>query len=435
MTPGSKVPLEERIRRYVAAMPPSIQGSGGNAAFFNVARILLHGYGLTPDEARPYIDAYNFTSCTPAWSEAEIKRVLRNVDGMQSKWARGYLIRENDWRPTAQQRKAMGVPTEEQVRKKVDFELERLQKIAAPYRDVVTGPWLANRSAVDPATITAEKFLELLYPKQEKILVFENEYSQGEALWPADPVPTDGKCGIWFLPQPVCGEYRPNPEGKPGPNGEDPKPSRRTWRCVDAFRYFVLESDSAPMRDWLGWIVQVPLRIEALYTSGSRSIHALIRVDARTKEEWDETKRRMMPFLVASLMCGADRGTWSAVRLSRLPGCLRRGKMEQVKDENGKAQTDPRGRPIKRYKAYPAPGEQKLLYFRPCADPRPICERTPERDVEREWCGAADQFLDGYEHGPSTADLIRGLSYYQRGSEQCAAALRAIQQATEEHSK
>jgi hypothetical protein len=426
MSHGPKVPLPERIRRYIAAMPPSIQGSGGNAAFFNVVRTLIHGYGLSQEEARPYLDDYNFTSCNPAWNETEIKRVLRNVDAAQSKWPRGYLIRENDWKPTAQQRKSMGIPTEAEVRKKVDFELERLKKIAAPYRDLVTGPWLANRSAVDPATISATKFLELLYPARERILVFENEYSQGEALWPADAVPTDGKCGVWFLPQPVCGEYRPNPEGQPGPNGEDPKPSRRTWRCVDAFRYFVLESDKAPMRDWLGWIVQVPLRIEALYTSGSRSIHALIRVDARTKEEWDETKRRMMPFLVASLMCGADRGTWSAVRLSRLPGCIRRGKMVQVLDDKGEPQKDPRGRPIKRYQAYPVPGEQKLLYFRPGAEPRPICERPPEQDVERTWLKAAALHLDGYECGHTAAELIHGLSYYHKGSADCAAVLREI---------
>jgi hypothetical protein len=323
----------------------------------------------------------------------------------------------------------MGIPTEEQVRKKVEFELERLQKIAAPYRDVVTGPWLANRSSVDPATVTATRFLELLYPGgAEKILVFENEYSQGEALWPVDPVPTDGKCGIWFLPQPVCGEYRPNPEGKPGPNGEEPKPSRRIWRCVDAFRYFVLESDSAPMRDWLGWIVQTPLRIEALYTSGSRSIHALIRVDARTKEEWDEIKRRMMPFLVASLMCGADRGTWSAVRLSRLPGCLRRGKMVPVLNDKGEQMLDVRKKPMRRYQAYPVPGEQKLLYLRPGADTRPICERPPERDVERAWCQAAEGMLAGGDHGPSMADLTHGLSYYQKGSAACATALRTIQE-------
>lgn len=433
MTPAPKVSMEERIGRYLRAMeaprrdPSDPQDS--HTVVFNAVRALIHGFGLAPENARPYLEEYLQRSDQP-WSAAEISHKLRQVDAQPSKWPRGYLRRTDDWRPTPQQRSTMGIPTEAEVRKKVEFELEKLKKIAAPYRDLVTGPWLANRSSVDPATMSAAKFLEALYGKGEKILVFENEFSQGEALWPDEAVPTDGKCGIWFLPQPVDGEYRANPEGRPRKEGEDPPPSRRTWRCVQAFRYFVLESDSAPMRDWLGWIVQVPLRIEALYTSGSRSIHALVRVDARTKEEWDETKRRLMPFLVASLMAGADRGTWSAVRLSRLPGCLRRGKMVPVLNEKGEPMNDTRCRPMKRHHRYPVPGEQKLLYFRPGADPRPICERPPERDVERDWCAEATRFLEGYEHGPTAAELTHALNYYHKGSAACAAALQAIEEQT-----
>jgi hypothetical protein len=433
MTPAPKVSMEERISRYLLAMeaprraPSDPQDS--HLVVFNAARALLHGFGLSPEHARGYLEEYLQRSDQP-WSPEEISHKLRQVDAQPSKWPRGYLRRTDDWKPSATLRKAMGVPTEEQVRKKVDFELARLQQIAAPWREQVTGPWLANRSTVDPATVSATRFLELLYPAGEKILIFSNEYSQGDALWPVDEVPTDGRVGIWYLPQPVCGEYRANPEGRPKKPGEEPPPSRRTWRCVDSFRYFVLESDKAPMRDWLGWIVQVPLRIEALYTSGSRSIHALIRVDARTKEEWDETKRRMMPFLVASLMCGADRGTWSAVRLTRLPGCLRRGKMVPVLDEKGEPRNDTSGRPMKRYQAYPVPGEQKLLYFRPGADARPICERPAERDVETEWGGRAAEFLEG--RGTDTAaGLMQGLGYYFKGSPACASWLKAIQETTD----
>ena len=40
---------------------------------------------------------------------------------------------------------------------------------------------------------------------------------------------------------------------------------------------------------------QVPLRIVAIYSSGGRSVHALVRVDARTKGHWDEIKAAMMP--------------------------------------------------------------------------------------------------------------------------------------------
>lgn len=412
------VSIEERARRYVASMPPSVSGSGGHDALFNVVRALIHGFGFTQFEARPFVDDFNLR-CDPQWSEREILHKLRSVDGVSSRWPRGYLRRENDWKPTKQQRTDLGIPTETEVKKKVEFELEKLQRIAAPLRNVVKLPWLANRSSVDPATVSAADFLRLIYPNGEKILVFGSEFSQGDALWPEEPPVVDGRYGIWYLPQPVSGEYVPNPEGKPREDGQVPL-SRRTWRAVKDFRYFVIESDEAPVVDWLAFIARVPLRIEALYTSGSRSVHALVRVDCRTKEQWDEEKRRMMPFLMGGLMCGADRGTWSAVRLSRLPGCIRRGKLIDEVDAKG----EKTGR--KKYVRYDPPGEQKLLYVRPNAPLRPICELPAERDVEKLW---TDLAALGVSDADETAGeyLTRGLRYYARVSPKCREALARLE--------
>ncbi|MDF3058537.1 MAG: hypothetical protein K0R17_2752 [Rariglobus sp.] len=407
-----KISLEERVRRYLLAMeaprrdPADPQDS--HTVVFNAARVLLHGFGFTPHEARPFFEEFLSRSDLP-WTQAEITHKLRSVDAQPSRSEKGYLRRENDWKPSAQERKDFGIPTEAEVRKKVEFEIDKLKAIAAPWRDIVTGPWLANRSAVDPATVTAADFLRLMYPNGEKILCFENEYSQGDQMWPDEQPVTDGSYGIWFLPQPVCGEYRPNPEGKARADGGVPV-SRRTWRCVTDFRYFVIESDSAPLRDWLGFIVQIPARIEALYTSGSRSVHALVRVDCPTKESWDEEKRRMMPFLMAGLMCGADRGTWSAVRLSRLPGCLRRGKLVEERDGDGNKTGQ------KKYMQFKPPGEQKLLYLRPNAPMRPICELAAVRNVEATWKDLARTCsLAGGDE--SVALVRRGLHFYTKGSE------------------
>lgn len=426
--PFQRISMEERIRRYLAAMeaprrdPADPQDS--HTIVFNATRALLHGFGLTPSEARPFLEDYLSRSDLP-WTPGEIAHKLRQVDALQSKWPRGYLRREDDWKPTSQQRRDLGIPTEAEVRKKVEFELEKLRRIAAPWRDAVDAVWLGNRSAVDPATLDAAGFLRILYPNGEKILCFQNEYSQGEALWPDEQPPTEGRCGVWFLPQPVSGEWRPNPEGRPRQDGEMPL-SRRTWRAVTRFRYFVIESDEAPLRDWLGFIVQVPLRIEALYTSGSRSVHALVRVDCPTKEAWDEEKRRMMPFLMGALMCGADRGTWSAVRLSRLPGCLRHGKMVDMLDAEGNVQKDDKGRPIRRYQRYPKPGVQKLLYVRPNAPLRPICEIPAERDVEKFWCDLAALGIS--DEDPTGGAYVRGgLAHYANVSERCRAAAQQLE--------
>jgi hypothetical protein len=385
-------------------MPSALSGSGGHTATFNVVRVLLHGFGFSTEAARSILEEYN-SRCEPPWSQAELEHKLRSVDGLQSKFPRGYLIGDGPQFPSAATRQATGRTTETETKKKIEFDAGKLAELAKPWDEIVDLVWLANRSAADPALVGPAEFLRALYPSGEKILCFTQQFSQGEALWPAEQPPGTGKEGVWFLPQPVCGESRPNPDGKERLDGSVPT-SRRTWRCVEEFRYLLIESDVADPRAWLGFIVQVPLRIEALYTSGGRSIHALVRVDCRTKEEWDEEKRGLMPFLMGCVMVGGDRGTWSAVRLSRLPGALREGKTGE--DD--------------RYKAYATPKLQKLLYLRPGAAVRPICELPAVRDVEASWLGlAALGVSDADETGG--AYLKRGLSYYANVSERCKLAL------------
>jgi hypothetical protein len=118
----------------------------------------------------------------------------------------------------------------------------------------------------------------------------------------------------------------------------------------------------------------------------------------------------MMPFLMAGLMCGADRGTWSAVRLSRLPGCLRRGKLVEERDGDGNKTGQ------KKYMQFKPPGEQKLLYLRPNAPMRPICELAAVRNVEATWKDLARTCsLAGGDE--SVALVRRGLHFYTKGSE------------------
>ncbi|MEN9572904.1 MAG: hypothetical protein RL514_759 [Verrucomicrobiota bacterium] len=119
--------------------------------------------------------------------------------------------------------------------------------------------------------------------------------------------------GIWYLCNPVDGSWNHTSQ-------DGYKPSWRSQGSITAFRYAVLESDKADPAQWLAFIAQTPLRIAAIYTSGGRSIHTLIRVDASTKEEWDsiiEPSKRVLKVL------GADPGCLTAVRLTRLPGCHR----------------------------------------------------------------------------------------------------------------
>jgi len=248
------------------------------------------------------------------------------------------------------------------------YDEEKLTSFAGSLAREVDAAWLANRSVIDPSDCTSHDFLSALYHPErgERVLVFTEEYSQGEAVWPdAKVLPDRGPCGVWFLAQPVTGEYQPNPRSEP-----PGKPSRRIAECVLSWRYLLLESDNAPARLWLGAVAQLPLRIAAIYTSGSRSIHVLVQVDAPVKEVWEREKAALLRGMVT---LGACRGSLSGVRLTRLPGCWRFGKQGE--------EVAPDGSKRRRYMRYDSPGLQKLLYLSPNPSARPIASVVPRRDV------------------------------------------------------
>lgn len=391
-----RVSIEERARRYVAKLDGAMKGHGGHAAGFHAACVLVQGFDLPQDVALAILQDYNLR-CSPPFSEKQLKRKVTcaaRANGLMTKDGlkpRGCLLetgssgRDNVGRPIPT-RSAEELAAERAAApmERTEFDPERLKHMAAKWRDVVDLVWLANRSAKDPAQLTSAGFLQALYSLEEKVLCFTNQQSQGQALWPDEKVPSGGPDGVWFLAQPVDGRYHPNPredtaDGKP-------KLSRRSQESVRHFRYLLLESDKADMRDWLGLIVQIPLRIEAIYTSGGRSIHTLVRVDCPTKSAWDAEKRAMEPTLRLLGIGGADFQALTAVRLTRLPGAMRGSRL------------------------------QKLLYVNPRASLRALKDAPVLRDVEKYWCGLASLGVGDADEGDGIEWIRRGLGYYRNVS-------------------
>lgn len=204
------------------------------------------------------------------------------------------------------------------------FAPEKLKAMAGRVSGI-DARWLYSRSPVSIDGVTSSDFLNSLYEKAEKILVFTHYESQGQHLHTVgidegDAIPTGSPDGVWFLVNPVDGEYHPNPR-------QDNKLSRRSEESITSWRYLVLESDVADANDWLACLVQLPLRISAIYTSGGKSIHALVRLDAVSKQHWDEERDLMKPIVVT---LGADPNAMTAVRLSRLPGAMRGDRPQEL---------------------------------------------------------------------------------------------------------
>lgn len=400
------ITLLERARRYVAAMPAAVSGSNGHNATYAAACALVKGFGLSVAEARPILEEFN-GRCAPPWSPKELEHKLAQADKTADPEPRGYLIgsgpaeRGASETVTTPSRPVTPVP-------KAVYDPERLRSFAGPWAGEVDLAWLANRSAVDPAEVSSEEFLDALYRSNERVLIFHevdkrgNPWTQGEAVFPQEAVPTEGKCGVWFLAQPVDGEYHPNPRTG--------KTSRRSEEAVVRWPFLVLESDDAPVREWLGALARLPLRISAIYSSGGRSVHALVRVDAVTKGQWDDLVRRQMaPGLKFLVLNGADKGVFSAVRLTRLPGAMRLGKMRK---DGG-------------YERLEVPQRQKLLYLNPDPPVKPLIEVSPRRDVVDYWATEAARGISD-EDPTGGAWLRAALEYYAPVSERIRQARREL---------
>ncbi len=266
-------------------------------------------------------------------------------------------------------------PVEPRRVKRPPYQPEVLERLARKSPVEVTKEWLRARSPVDfpehdgfQGKDTAEAFLSALYEPDERVLIFTTQYSQGDFLFtPAggsyrlankpgvqavkSNLPAGAPEGVWYLVQPVEGAWKPNHANL----GKDRKPrlGRRHGACVTSWRYLVLESDDAPEELWLKALVQMSFPIVAIYTSGGRSIHALVRVDCGSKAAFDALRDDMVQVLAP---LGADAAAMTAVRLSRLPGTLRYGK----KDKDGNLQK------------YPEPRLQRLLFLNPTAEAKPI---------------------------------------------------------------
>lgn len=307
--------ISERASKYIARMDAAVSGSGGHDATFAVACALVHGFDLGEGEAMALMQEFN-SRCAPPWSEWELAYKLRSAAGSHSPRGRGYLL---NGKAEGERLKSEGQRAEWKALPKaeaVSFDPVALATLAGDFRPRLD--WFAARSYADPSLLDSAGFLSLLYAG-EKVLIFSDDRSQGQALWPDDPIPSYGPRGMWYLANPVDGNSYPNPRTG--------NPSRRSEESVTKWKFALLESDEADHRLWLAALAKSSLPISAIYSSGGRSVHALIRVPGTgsgmaalsgptSKSEWDAWARSVKDDLAR---IGADPKALTAVRLTRLP--------------------------------------------------------------------------------------------------------------------
>ena len=285
------------------------------------ARIFL-GYG--PGGEKPGIYCMH-TSCRP------------RLDDMNKEFRDALFAKDGKWE--GKERKNAGVANEPRKREAwiPEYNEAKLRGVVTA-QPAVSPDWFVQRSVVDPRNVRPGEFIEYVFEPGERVLVFTNFFSQGDFLWEVgrggfrlgsqqgvkavpSALPTDGgKDGVWFLSNPVDGKWYPNTR-------REGRFSRRSEESVKKWRHVVLESDDAPGDLWLRFLAMAPLAIVAIYSSGGRSWHALVRVDQPDKPSFDALLRNSIKRTLP--MLGADPGALTPVRLTRLPGCTRGGRLQQ----------------------------------------------------------------------------------------------------------
>jgi hypothetical protein len=330
----------ERARRYVAQMDPAIDGSGGHTATFKVAVALVKGFALSPEQALPLMEEYN-ARCEPPWCLSDLQHKLRSAEQSGDKRSLGYLLEGQ-----ARKEEQPGVAPEPRAERSVArYDLERLRVFSGACRHHIDRKWLAERSRI-PVEWGARPGLalglvSLLFKSGDKVLLFKRKWSQGDfgvckgksyrlsrekgVKAELSEIPAQSNAGMLMMAAPVDGKWRPAGKDKKG----RPKFSRRNTACVTRFPYLVLESDDAPLDLWLRALALLELRIGAILHSGGRSVHTLVRVDARSKAEFDDCAKVVAAALE---VIGADPQALKGLPMSRVPGVTRveTGKPQEI---------------------------------------------------------------------------------------------------------
>lgn len=228
---------------------------------------------------------------------------------------------------------------------------EKLEAFAAKARGF-TAADMSGKSPIPPDEITPAGFLRGISQPGQRRLIFDRFKSQGQKLWECPPPEAETNnaelaafvrpaagMGTWFTVNPVDGQWREVPRlvSPHNPRGR----TQRAEENLTAFPFVLLESDVAPADQWLAALALIRLPIAAVYESGGKSVHALVKIEAATVDEWrNVVEKRRFPLV----MLGADEAAMTAVRLSRLPQCYRaeRGNWQRLLYLNGA----PDGTPI-----------------------------------------------------------------------------------------
>lgn len=136
----------------------------------------------------------------------------------------------------------------------------------------------------------------------------------------------DEWCLRWKAGEPVPPFLCVNPLKADGGMTAEGKPSSRCDDAVAVFRHAVAEIDERTLAEQMAFWAAMGLDgVTSITFSGGKSLHVVLRVDCRDRDEWDRSVRDGL-FLRYLVPLGCDGACKNPARLSRLAGAMREDK-------------------------------------------------------------------------------------------------------------
>ncbi len=312
----------EQARRYIAAIPGAVSGSGGHNQTFSVACALVHGFGLGDGDAWALLCDYNRT-CQPPWSEAELRHKLDSAATAKHVNPRGHLISKSvkykfgaggssNAREISNAQADNTKPPAPSKSKTYDLAgaIELPKPIADGTRELLKAAFRAGEGVRICQARSGDDGREV--PKDGGIVMSREEWLKKLDAAGGDPnkfMRTSDKNGIFVTL---------NPMRISGSRDAD----------VTDYRHALIEFDNLAAGQQWSLIQQSHIPCTAVISSGGKSLHAWVRVDASNLREYGERVRVLYSHFAAHQR--PDEKNKNPSRFSRLANCMRGEKRQEL---------------------------------------------------------------------------------------------------------
>lgn len=298
----------DQARRYLASIPPAVSGSGGHNQTFSAAAALVWGFCLGETDALMLLREWN-AGCQPPWTEAELVHKVKTVESYAHNKPRGHLLNSRSRHPPARPVPAPKSPDVKSARYEIADETVLPPPLPDGTRALLNAAFQAGEGVRIVKAVLNDEGHEV--PENSGPCLSREEWLRKLAAVDGNPNriwKSADKSGIYITI---------NPMKLGGSKDAD----------VTAFRHALIEFDSlSPTEQW-GLYQASKLPCTAIISSGGKSVHAWVRVDAKDRTEYDDRVKLLYQHFAAY---NIDAKNKNPSRLSRLPNCIRFSKRQEL---------------------------------------------------------------------------------------------------------